>query len=89
MAKSNTMSFTVPDDIKLKLDAITHIGHYDSLSEFLRDAIRGHFSKNKDLRISVAHYLFKEKKIGLGKASEFIGESLEETEKLFRHREFK
>ena len=87
MVKSNTLSFTVPNDIKLKLDAVTHIGHYDSLSEFLRDAIRNHFSNNKDLRISVAHHLFKEKNIGLGKAAEFIGENLEETEKLFKHRE--
>lgn len=87
MSKSNTLSFTVPDDIKLKLDAITHIGHYDSLSEFLRDAIRTHFTSNKDLRISVAHHLFNERKIGLGKASEIIGESISETEKLFKHRE--
>ena len=78
MAKSNTVSFTVPDDIKLKLETITHINHYDSLSEFLRDAIRSHFFQNKDLGISVAHYLNKEKKIGLGKAAEIIGESISE-----------
>lgn len=87
MAKSNTLSFTVPDDIKIKLDAITHIGHYDSLSEFLRDAIRTKLNQNKDLRISIAHHLLKDKKIGLGKASEIIGETLEETERLIKHRE--
>ncbi len=86
MSKSSTLSFTVPHDIKLKLEAITHIGHYDSLSEFLRDTIRTHLNSNRDLRISVAHYLFKEKKIGLGKAAEIVGESLQETERLFKER---
>ncbi len=87
MSKSNTLSFTVPDDIKLKLEAVSHIGHYDSLSEFLRDAIRAHFNQNKNLRISVAHYLYKEKKINLGKAAEIIGENIKETEKLLEHRD--
>lgn len=86
MSKSNTLSFTVPNDIKLKLDAISKVGHYDSLSEFLRDAIRSHFSNNKDLRISIAHYLFNEKKIGIGKAAEIVGENIQETEKLFKER---
>ena len=87
MAKSNTLSFTVPHDLKLKLEAVSHIGHYDSLSEFLRDAIRSLFAQNKELRISVAHHLHKEKKIGMGKAAEMIGENLSETKELFRQRE--
>ncbi len=87
MAKSNTLSFTVPDDLKLKLDAITKIGHYDSTSEFLRDAIRTLLSKNKDLRISIAYHLYREKKIGLGKAAEIIGENLKETKELLEKRE--
>ena len=62
MSKSHTISFTVPDDIKLKLDAIVHTGHYDSLSEFLRDAIRDSLSKNKHLRICIANSLYKENK---------------------------
>ena len=87
MAKSNTLSFTVPHDLKLKLEVITKIGYYDSMSEFLRDAIRTLLSQNKDLRISIAYHLFKEKKIGLGKASEIIGESIKETKELFEKRE--
>ena len=87
MAKSNTISFTVPNDIKLKLEAVTHIGHYDSLSEFLRDAIRSHFNNNRDLRISVAHLLHKNNKIGLGKAAEIVGEPIAETKELFKQRE--
>ncbi len=87
MSKSHTISFTVPDDIKLKLDAIVHTGHYDSLSEFLRDAIRTILTQNKDLRMSLAHHLHKEGKIGLGKAAEIIQENLEETEKLLKSRE--
>jgi len=85
MAKSNTLSFTVPDDLKLKLDAITHIGHYDSLSEFLRDAIRSLLHEKKHIRISIAHHLHKENKIPLGKAAEIIGDSIQDTKKLFEH----
>ncbi|MFH1592323.1 MAG: ribbon-helix-helix domain-containing protein [Candidatus Woesearchaeota archaeon] len=87
MAKSNTLSFTVPNDLKLKLDAVTHIGHYDSLSEFLRDAIRSLLNNNKHLRISIAHHLHKQKKIPLGKASEIIGDSIHDTKKLFENME--
>lgn len=87
MAKSNTISFTVPDELKLKLEAITNIGHYDSVSEFLRDAIRTLLSQNQDLRISIAHHLHKEGKIGLGKAAEIVGNSLKDTQELFKHRD--
>jgi len=87
MAKSNTLSFTVPNELKLKLDVITKIGYYDSMSEFLRDAIRTLLSQNKDLRISISYQLFKDKKIGLGKASEIIGENTKETKELFEKRE--
>ncbi len=86
MSKSNTLSFTVPNDLKLKLDSITKIGHYDSMSEFLRDAIRTLLSQNKDLRISIAYNLFKENKIGLGKAAEILGDSLKDTKELFENR---
>lgn len=87
MAKSNTLSFTVPKDLKLKLDAVAHIGHYDSMSEFLRDAIRSHLENNKDLKISIAFHLHKQGKIGLGKAAAMIGEPLEVTKELFKLRD--
>ena len=87
MAKSNTLSFTVPDELKLKLDAITKIGYYDSLSEFLRDAIRNILTKNKDLRLAIAFELFKNKKISLGKASEITHLPLTEIKQHFKERE--
>lgn len=87
MPTSNTLSFTVPNDLKTKLEGITKTGYYDSLSEFLRDAIRSILDKNKDLRISLAYELFKEKKISLGKAAEIIQEKPEEVKALFKARE--
>jgi Arc/MetJ-type ribon-helix-helix transcriptional regulator len=87
MAGSTTLSFTVPKEIKLKLDAVTHIGYYDSVSEFLRDAIRTILQDRKDLRIAIAYELFTKKQISLGKASEIIGGSIEETKDLFKERE--
>ena len=87
MSKSTNLSFTVPNELKLKLDAITHTGYYDSLSEFLRDAIRNLLNQNKNIRIAIAFELYKTKKISLPKAAEIINESLEETEKLLKERD--
>jgi len=87
MPNSTTLSFTVPSELKLKLDAVTHTGYYDSLSEFLRDAIRNLLNQNKDIRIAIAFQLYKTKKISLSKAAEIINESLEETEKLLKERD--
>lgn len=86
MAKSNVLSFTVPDELKLKLDTIAKIGYYDSLSEFLRDAIRNLLEKNEDLRIAIAYELVKEKKISMGKAVEIAKISLKELKDLFQER---
>ena len=63
MPKSDTLSFTIPDELKLKLDAMSKIGHYDSMAELLMDAIRKLLTEDKDLHISIAHHLYKEKKI--------------------------
>ena len=87
MAKSHTLSFTVPEDIKLKLDAVVKTGHYDSLSEFLRDCIRNHLNLNKDIRIAIAYELHKEGKISLAKASEIVKESMKEVKEHFKERE--
>lgn len=87
MANSNTLSFTVPNDLKIKLEGITKTGYYDSLSEFLRDAIRNLLNQNKDLRIALTYELYKQKKISLGKASEIIQEKPEEVKALFKARE--
>ena len=86
-AKSNVLSFTVPHDLKLKLEAITKIGYYDSLSEFLRDAIRNLLNKNQDIRIAIAYELYKNKRIPLGKAAEIIGTNIQEANHLFKERE--
>lgn len=87
MAHSTTLSFTVPPDLKLKLDVITSIGYYDSLSEFLRDSIRHLLDNKKDLRIAIAFELYHKKLISLGKAAEIINSSIEETKELFLERE--
>ena len=87
MATSNTLSFTVPNELKLKLEGITKTGYYDSLSEFLRDAIRSILDKNKDLRIAAAYELYKQNKISLGKAAEIIQITPEEAKNLFKARE--
>ncbi len=87
MATSNTLSFTVPNDLKVKLEGITKTGYYDSLSEFLRDAIRSTLTQNKDLRIALAFELYKQEKITLGKAAEIIQENPAEVKALFKARE--
>ena len=81
--RSNIVSFTVPPDIKAILDTIPSLGYYDSLSEFLRDAIRSHLKANKGIAALIAFHLYKAKKISIGKATILTGASPEETQEMF------
>ena len=83
-SKSSIISFTVPPDIKEILDTAPVIGYYDSLSEFLRDAIRSHLKANKGIAALMAFHLCKTKRISIGKAAAIMGVSLEETKDLFK-----
>lgn len=82
--KSETMSFTLPKTLRLELSAITETGYYDSVSEFLRDAMRTILLARKDLRIAIASVLYKKGEISIGKAVEIIGSDIENVKKLFR-----
>ena len=82
VAKSETMSFTVPKTLRLELGAIPETGYYDSVSEFLRDAMRTILAARKDLRIAVATVLYKEGKISLGKAVEIANVNYDEMKKI-------
>ena len=81
---SKVVTFTVPQDIKDILEIITSIGYYDSLSEFLRDAIRSHLRANKGLTTLIAFNLYKAKKISIGKAGLLTNNSLEKTKEMFK-----
>ncbi|MEK6984506.1 MAG: UPF0175 family protein [Nanoarchaeota archaeon] len=82
VAKSETMSFTVPKTLRLELGAIPETGYYDSVSEFLRDAMRTILAARKDLRIAVATVLYKQGKISLGKAVEIADINYEDMKKI-------
>lgn len=84
--KSSVVTFTAPKDIKLILEAAQQIGYYDSLSEFLRDTVRYMLENKKYLRIAIAYELYHQKKIGIGKASELVQASIQETKELFQNR---
>ena len=64
-AKSETLSITVPELLRLELGVIPKTGYYDSTSEFMRDAMRTLLRARKDLRIAIAMVLYKEVKISL------------------------
>ncbi len=81
--KSETLSFTVPEMLRLELGAIPKTGYYDSTSEFLRDAMRTLLTARKDLRIALASVLYTEGKISLGKAVEVADVNYEEMKKIF------
>ncbi|OGJ20582.1 hypothetical protein A3K73_05360 [Candidatus Pacearchaeota archaeon RBG_13_36_9] len=76
--KSETLSFTLPKTLRLELSAIIETGYYDSVSEFLRDAMRNILLNRKDLRIAIASVLYKEGKISFGKAVEIANVNYEE-----------
>jgi len=80
--KSETLSFTVPEVLRLELGAIPKTGYYDSTSEFLRDAMRTLLASRKDLRISIALVLYKEGKISLGKAVEIADSNYAEMKRI-------
>ena len=82
VTKSETLSFTVPEMLRLELSAIPKTGYYDSTSEFLRDAMRTILSARKDLRIAIASVLYKDEKISLGKAVEIADVNYEEMKKI-------
>ena len=80
--RSETISFTAPEMLKMELGAIPETGYYDSTSEFLRDAMRTILAARKDLRIAIASVLYKEGKISLGKAVEIADINYEEMKKI-------
>ena len=80
--KSETISFTAPEMLKLELGAISETGYYDSASEFLRDAMRTILAARKDLRIAIATVLYTGGKISLGKAVEVADVNHEEMKKI-------
>ena len=80
--RSETMSFTVPKTLRLELGAIPETGYYDSVSEFLRDAMRTILASRKDLRIAIATVLYRKSEISLGKAVEIADVSYEEMKKI-------
>ncbi len=82
VVKSQTLSFTVPEMLRLELSAIPKTGYYDSTSEFLRDAMRTFLNNRKDLRIAIASALYKDGKISLGKATEIAEINYEEMKEL-------
>ena len=86
---SETLSFTVPETLRLELGAISKTGYYDSTSEFLRDAMRTLLAARKDLRISIACILYDERKISLGKAVEIADIGYEEMKRLLAQRGIK
>ncbi len=87
--KSETLSFTVPETLRLELAAIPKTGYYDSTSEFLRDAMRTMLVARKDLRISIATVLYKEGKISLGKAVEIADISYDDMKKILAEKGIK
>lgn len=87
--KSETVSITVPETLRLELGAIPKTGYYDSTSEFLRDAMRTILSNHKELRIAIASVLYKEEKISLGKAAEIADINYEEMKNILKEKGIK
>jgi len=87
--KSETLSFTVPEMLRLELSAVPKTGYYDSTSEFLRDAMRTLLAARKDLRLALASVLYKEGKISLGKAVEIADVGYEEMKKILAEKGIK
>lgn len=84
---SKVVSITVPSKVKEMLDVVNHLGYYDSLSEFIRDAIRTHLRQHRHLHILIMYHLYKEKKVSLAQAASLLDVPLAEVSELFKHME--
>ncbi len=87
--KSEMLSFTVPEMLRLELSAVPKTGYYDSTSEFLRDAMKTLLAARKDLRIALASILYRDGKISLGKAVEIADINYEEMKKILMGKSIK
>ena len=87
MGKSEVVTFTAPRELKEILDAVSSVGYYDSLSEFMRDAVRSYFASHKGFAALVAFHLWKAKKISIGKAGVMMNASPEEVEEWLKRLE--
>ncbi|MDD9953944.1 MAG: UPF0175 family protein [Candidatus Woesearchaeota archaeon] len=83
---SETMSFTVPETLRLALSAIPETGYYDSTSEFLRDAVRQLLEERQDVRTAIACALYKQGKVSVGRAAEIAQLTVEEMHNLLAER---
>ncbi|MFQ6092485.1 MAG: UPF0175 family protein [bacterium] len=73
------------DLFKEELRYIPLTGLYDSLEEFLKDAILTLLAARKDLRLEIACRMFKDGEISIGKACEISGLDIERMKsELFR-----
>lgn len=86
-ASSRIVSITVPPRMKEMLDVVGHLGYYDSLSEFIRDAVRTHLQRHRHLHVLIVYHLYKQKKLSLSQASSLLDLSLSELTDLFAHME--
>ncbi|GFO96299.1 hypothetical protein ig2599ANME_0488 [groundwater metagenome] len=79
---SEVICFTPPPCIAKELDAISELGIYKDKNDFILDAISTMLSAHRELRIAIACKLYEKEEISLGKASEIVGVSIEETKKV-------
>ena len=84
---SKIVSITVPRGLKEMLEVVPRLGYYDSLSEFIRDAIRTHLIQKRELHVLIVYNLYKERKLSLARAGVMLGLSTADTEDLFKHME--
>jgi len=87
--KSETISFTLPKMLSAELKAVTASGYYDSVSEFIRDAMRTLLSLRKDLRIAIASELYAKEEISFGKAIEIADTDIETMKKILAEKKIK
>ena len=78
-------SITLPDMLKRELEYIPLTKYYDSVEEFIKDAIETLLIARKDLRIEIACEMYKNGEISIGKVCEIAGLDIEKVkEELYK-----
>lgn len=81
---SKVVSITVPEGLKEILEVVPKIGYYDSLSEFIRDAVRTLLRSRSDVHTLIVYHLYKEKKISITQVGVMLGVPTSQAEQLMK-----
>lgn len=79
--RKELIEVTIPESLEEGFDAIPSTGLYESVAEFVSEAIKTLWAARKDLRLEIACRLYAQGKISIGRACEIAEVNIESFKK--------